>query len=84
VDPHHRDRRCPGRGGPRLACLDGARACPPEDCGGVDGYHHLLEILFDPTHEEFEDSRQWVGPAFEPERFDLRSVNLQLERQRYS
>jgi hypothetical protein len=70
--------------GPRLACLDGARACPPEDCGGVDGYHHLLEILFDPTHEEFEDSRQWVGPAFEPERFDLRSVNLQLERQRYS
>ena len=69
--------------GPKLACLDGARACPPEDCGGVDGYHHLLEILFDPTHEEFEDSRQWVGPAFEPERFDLRSVNLQLERQRY-
>ena len=69
---------------PRLACLDGARACPPEDCGGVDGYQHLLEILFDPTHEAFEGSRQWVGPAFEPERFDLRLVNLQLERHRYS
>ncbi|MBF8300410.1 MAG: plasmid pRiA4b family protein [Acidobacteria bacterium] len=67
--------------GPRLACLDGARACPPEDCGGVDGYHHLLEILFDPTHQEFEDSRHWVGPAFEPERFDLRRVNQQLEGQ---
>ncbi len=66
--------------GPSLACLDGARACPPEDCGGVHGYHHLLEILFDPTHEEFEDSRQWVGPAFEPERFDLRQVNQQLGR----
>ena len=70
--------------GPRLACLDGARACPPEDCGGVDGYRHLLEILFDPIHEEFEESRQWVGPDFEPERFDVRQVNLQLERQRYS
>jgi len=66
--------------GASLACLDGARACPPEDCGGVHGYHHLLEILFDPTHEEFDDSRQWVGPAFEPERFDLRQVNQQLGR----
>jgi hypothetical protein len=67
--------------GPSLACLDGARACPPEDCGGVDGYHRLLEILFDPTHQEFEDSRHWVGPAFEPERFDLRRLNQQLGRQ---
>ena len=65
----------------RLACLDGARACPPEDCGGVAGYHRLLGILFDPTHQEFEDSRRWVGPAFEPERFDLRQVNQQLGRQ---
>lgn len=67
--------------GPSPACLDGARACPPEDCGGVDRYHHLLQILFDPTHLEFEDSRRWVGPAFEPERFDLRRVNQQLGRQ---
>lgn len=63
-----------------LACLDGARACPPEDCGGVHGYQRLLEILFDPTHQEFEDSRHWVGPAFDPERFDLRRVNQQLGR----
>src|SRR5699024_8051647 len=26
-------------------CIDGARACPPEDCGGFPGYFHLLEIL---------------------------------------
>jgi hypothetical protein len=66
--------------GPSLACLDGARACPPENCGGVHGYQDLLEILFDPTHKEFDDSRLWVGPAFDPERFDLRRVNQQLER----
>ena len=36
-----------------------------------------------PTHEEFDDSRLWVGPAFEPEGFNLRLVNLQLERQQY-
>ena len=26
-------------------CLDGARACPPEDCGGIWGYADLLKIL---------------------------------------
>jgi len=69
--------RDPGDG-PSLACLDGARACPPEDCGGVHGYQELLEILFDPTHPEFESSRTWVGPAFHPEQFDRRAVNQQL------
>ena len=68
-------------GGERGAwCLDGARACPPEDCGGIGGYARLLEILFDPTHPEFDESRGWVGPDFEPERFDLRAVNDRLMR----
>lgn len=35
----------------------------------------LLEILFDPAHEEFDELRRWVGPDFQPERFDLRAVN---------
>jgi len=26
-------------------CLEGERACPPEDCGGILGYKDLLEIL---------------------------------------
>ncbi len=64
-----------GDGGAR--CLGGARACPPEDCGGADGYLQLLEILFDPRHPEFEEMRRWAG-AFEPERFDLRRVNAAL------
>jgi hypothetical protein len=61
-----------------IRCLDGARACPPEDCGGPSGYAHLLEILFDPRHPEFEETRQWVGRGFEPDRFDLRAVNAAL------
>lgn len=73
------DVREPGdEGGVR--CVDGARACPPEDCGGIGGYARLLEILFDPTHEEFDESREWVGPDFEPERFDLRAINARLMR----
>ncbi len=56
-------------------CVDGARACPPEDCGGVNGYARLLEILFDPGHEQFHEMREWVGTDFQSERFDVREVN---------
>jgi Plasmid pRiA4b ORF-3-like protein len=69
-----RDER-DGDGGAR--CLGGARACPPEDCGGADGYARLLEILFDPRHPEFEEIRAWAR-RFEPERFDLGRVNAAL------
>jgi hypothetical protein len=61
----------------RARCLGGARACPPEDCGGAGGYARLLEILFDPLHPEFEEMREWAA-RFEPERFNLQSVNAAL------
>lgn len=32
-------------------CLDGERAYPPEDVGGVTGYADLLGIIQDPEHE---------------------------------
>ena len=37
-----------GAPGEKIACVAGARACPPEDCGGVGGYYHLLEALTEP------------------------------------
>jgi len=59
-------------------CTGGARACPPEDCGGVPGYVRLLESLFDPRHEEHATIRTWVGGFFDPEGFDANGVNRQL------
>lgn len=56
-------------------CLEGARSCPPEDCGGPYGYEELLNILFDPDHEEYENMQEWVGPFFDPEEFDLALTN---------
>ena len=35
-------------------CVGGARACPPEDCGGAGGYENLLTVLRTPTHKEYE------------------------------
>lgn len=52
-------------------CLDGARACPPEDCGGAPGYHDFVEAISDPKHEEHESMLEWAGGAFDPEAFDL-------------
>jgi hypothetical protein len=63
---------------PAPRCLEGERACPPEDVGGEGGYEDLLAILADPSDEEYEDMRLWAGEDFEPEVFDLKAVNLAL------
>lgn len=52
-------------------CLGGARACPPEDCGGVHGYANFLEAISDPEHEEHDEYLDWVGGEFDPEKFEL-------------
>ena len=59
-------------------CLDGARACPPEDCGGIGGYAHLLEALLDRRHPEHKELRAWAGAHFDPELFSLQAVNSAL------
>lgn len=60
-------------------CLDGAGACPPEDCGGVWGYKNLVEVLADPTREEYGELREWVGGPIDVAAFDLSSVNARLQ-----
>ncbi len=44
--------------------LDGARACPPEDVGGVPGYLYFLAS----------------GGSFDPELFDRRAANAAVQR----
>jgi hypothetical protein len=63
-------------------CLTGKRACPPEDCGGIWGYAELLDVLATPEHPEHKDMLMWVGGAFDPEAFDLDTVNASLRRVR--
>lgn len=63
-------------------CLDGARACPPEDCGGPWGYEEFLAAVRDSEHEEHESYLEWAGGEFDPERFDLDEVNALLKRER--
>lgn len=56
-------------------CIGGERACPPDDVGGVWGYQNFLEAINDPKHPEYEEYRQWSGGDFDPEKFDLDTVN---------
>jgi len=59
-------------------CPKGRKACPPEDVGGVWGYYNLLEILEDPQHPEYRETLEWLGEAFDPDRFDLEEANARL------
>lgn len=59
-------------------CVAGAGACPPEDCGGLWGYYHLLEVMANPKHAEHDELSEWVGGGFDPEAFDVEAVNRHL------
>jgi hypothetical protein len=51
-------------------CLEGARACPPEDCGGINGYSDFIEAIQNPDNDRHDELLQWVGGHFDPEHFD--------------
>jgi hypothetical protein len=51
-------------------CLEGERACPLEDCGGIWGYADFVQAIQDPDHEQHEELLEWVGGSFDPEEFD--------------
>jgi hypothetical protein len=61
-------------------CIDGQLACPPEDCGGIPGFYDLLNALRDPTNEEHQELRDWVGSDYDPETFSIEAVNRILTR----
>lgn len=61
-------------------CIEGARACPPEDCGGAWSYADLLDAMADPKHENHREMREWCGGKFDPESFSVGKVNTELRR----
>jgi hypothetical protein len=70
-------------------CIGGERACPPEDCGSVPGYYHLLKVIGNPKHKEYEDFISWLkGHAknyypYDPEKFEPEKVHFDNPRKRW-
>lgn len=64
-------------------CVSGERACPPEDCGGIHGYADLLNIIKEPSNEQYLDTITWLGGHFDPDLFDTQLVNRKLRSLRF-
>lgn len=60
-------------------CLEGERACPPEDVGGPWGYIDYLDAMADPHHERHKEFMDWRGP-FDPEAFDPKKATKAMRR----
>jgi hypothetical protein len=64
-------------------CLEGKRACPPEDCGGVGGYADLLLVLADPKHKQHREMLNWLDwidrTPFDPEAFDAVEATRRMQ-----
>ncbi len=48
--------------------LEGERACPPEDCGGVGGYENCVEVATGKRKDR--ERREWLG-GWQPEKTDF-------------
>jgi len=60
-------------------CLDGARACPPEDVGSTCGYEDFLKAIKNPKHKEHKAMLDWAGGKFDPEALSVEAVNRTLK-----
>ena len=62
-----------------VRCLDGARACPPEDVGGLPGYDGFCDTMKNPCSEGYDEFLDWYGEIFDSEKFDIATVNKRLK-----
>ncbi len=61
-------------------CVEGERACPPEDVGGVWGYADFLAAIGDKKHERHRELLEWIGGRFDPEEFDPNAATKFMTR----
>lgn len=59
---------------PYAVCVDGAGACPPEDCGGAEGFRRLLREVSDPAHPNHREAMNWSN-GFQPMVFSKWQAN---------
>ncbi len=67
-----------------VECIEGQRACPPEDVGSIPGYYNFCEVLNNKKHEDHESCKNWYESnpfyhgKFDSEAFDTTKVNTEI------
>lgn len=67
-----------------ISCLEGERACPPEDVGGPPGYEEFCKIIKSPKNKQYTSMVAWArgfqptAEKFNPEYFDYDAINETL------
>ncbi|WP_404424901.1 plasmid pRiA4b ORF-3 family protein [Nibricoccus sp. IMCC34717] len=61
-------------------CIGGERAGPPEDCGGLDAFHDMLECIKEPNTDLGREWVEWLGPDYNPELCDVEKINKALKK----
>ena len=59
-------------------CLEGERACPPEDVGGVSGYAEFLDTIRDREHQERLEMLEWAEGWFDPDEFNAATATKSM------
>ena len=60
-------------------CVEGERACPPEDIGGPWGYAEYLDALNDSDHDRHGEFMEWSG-SFDPEEFSVEKATKAMRK----
>ena len=61
-------------------CLEGERACPPEDVGGTPGYRKCVKVIANRDHSKRNEYLDWIGGWFDPEEFDPELATKMMKR----
>lgn len=67
----------PERGVKYPRCLEGERACPPEDIGGIYEFAEFVEAISNRRHEEHHEYLECYGP-FKPEAFNVGNTTRRM------
>jgi hypothetical protein len=67
----------PGTNYPRYIAGEGN--APPEDCGGIPGFHEMLAIAADPGHPQHDEISEWLDD-YDPKIIDELQIKIALGR----
>ena len=66
---------------PIVRLIGGAKACPPDDCGGIWRYNYLVQQMQEkPNSRELREFYDWLGCKWNPEFFPQKEAARAVDR----